>query len=113
MNCSNNRGIGLFTVVVSIAIISAIVVASLLYLSFSHYKLFRNEMAGTIASYAYEAALQRAYFEIEMNPTVADTIASGNDYYINNFTVGQITMNITITNDTDGDGFFDVDVDII
>lgn len=110
---TKNNAVGLFTVVVSISIISAIVVASLLYLSFSHYKLFKNEMAGTIARYAYEAANQRAMYEIAMNPDVTATIDAGNDYYINNFVVGKITMNIVISDDNDGDGYYDINVDVL
>ncbi len=106
------RGVGLLMMVVVLSVLSAVIVATILYLTYSHFKVARREMKGDLLRCVYEASWKRAEYEILYNPEVFNEVQTNGKYDITNFEFYGITPTIHIYPDNDGDGFLDVDIEI-
>ena len=106
------KGIGLLAVVVTLSLLSAMMVFTLLYLNFSYSKRTKMEISSDKARYIYESAYLRAEYEILNNPEIFEKVKDDGKYEITDFSVDGITPTICILPDNDGDGFLDIDIDL-
>ncbi len=106
------RGVGLLTLVVTLSLISAMMVFTLLYLNFSYAKRTKIEIGSDKARCVYESAYLRAEYEILSNPEVFEKVNDDGKYEIADFSINGVTPAIRILPDNDGDGFLDIEIDI-
>lgn len=106
------KGVGLLTLVVTLSLLSAMMVFTLLYLNFSYAKMVNMEIGSDKARYVYESAYLRAEYEILNNPEVFKKVNDEGKYEITDFSISGVSPTIRILPDNDGDGFLDIEIDI-
>ncbi len=106
-------GAGLFSIIVFLSIISALIVSVVLYLGFSYTKRAIRDIASQIAKYAYDSAYMRGIYEIYTNPQLPEIIKTQGEYVISGFEENGLRMDIYILPDGDGDGQFDIEVKFV
>ncbi len=106
----SSRGFAIISVVISISLISAVILGIVLFTSLSQMKQTRHFEKVQLVKYAYESGLKRASWEIAFNPKVHDDIASGKTYKLPQMIINGLKVDVTISEDADGDGQFDVAV---
>ena len=108
----DKKGFAIISVVVSVSLISAVILGIILFTNLSQMKQTKHYEKVQLARYAYEAGIRRAMWEIAFNPKVHDDVNSNKDYDLPTFNINGLTVNVKIQPDNDGDGQFDIKVDI-
>ncbi len=107
-----DKGFAIITVVVAVSLISAVILGVILFTSLSQMKQTKHYEKVELARYAYEAGMRMAVWEIAYNPAVHDTIDNGGKYTLNTISINGLKVNVTIKDDSDGDGQFDITVNV-